>query len=68
MPVRDVRLVRLPLWFNGPFLASIHGLIEPDGEGSFIQTDKGTTLKALLDASPLDSIEALAREFLGLEK
>ena len=71
MPLNTKTTVKAPLRLVGEssevLLARIHGLIEPDGQGFFVHTEKGSTFQALLNATPIHSKEAVAREFLGLK-
>lgn len=45
-------------------LARIHGLVERDGKGVFVQTEKGRALQVLLDNASPDKKDEVAKTFL----
>ena len=70
MPVPTVvTTAEVPPWITdvGVLLATVHGLIRPAEKGSFIQTEKGSALQTLLDATPSHDREGVVMGFLGLD-
>lgn len=45
-------------------LARVHGLVERDGKGVFVQTEKGKALQVLLDNAPPEKRDEVAMAFL----
>lgn len=46
-------------------LARVHGLVERDGKGVFVQTEKGKALQVLLDNTPPEKREEVVIAFLS---